>query len=541
MHFADIWEAIAGAIPEADAIVQGERTLDWRTYEQRAAKLAGGLHAAGISRGAKVGLYLFNCPEYLEAQFASFKLGACPINVNYRYVDHELVYLLENADAEAVVFHASLGDRLRRVRDRLPKVKAFICVDDEQTAEPVPDELRYEDLISDHEPSRGGERRSDDVYMLYTGGTTGMPKGVMYRIGDVAGAFLSQTSALYGLEVATTPQQAVAGALALTVQGDLRTTLVGPPLMHGAGMWIGALAPHLLGRRVALLEGRSLDADEVLDTISRREVNTLVIVGDSFARPILDAAEGRPDVDLSSLSLLVSSGAMLSAPSKDRFLAVAPQVTILDLLGSSEGSMGMTVAAKGLPSSTAKFRLNPGVRVVREDLTDVEAGTDETGIVLLTSAMVPVGYYKDPEKSAQTFLEIDGTRYSAPGDVARVEVDGSITLLGRGSACINTGGEKVFVEEVEEAIKTHPAVADCLVFGVDDETFGQRVVAVLSRNGDDRLDLADVQAHVRTLLAGYKTPRNLLEVDLVPRAPNGKADYRAARDAYERCETTSME
>jgi fatty-acyl-CoA synthase len=538
MHFADIWEAMAAARPGRPAIVQGAQRLTWGDYEERAARLAAVLMEHNIVHGAKVGLYLYNAPEYLEAQFAAFKVRASPINVNYRYLDDELAYLLANAEVEAIVVHASLADRLNRVVDRLPQLRLVLEVDDLGGGRVVTKGgVAYASAVIAAAPAPPQPRSADDVYMLYTGGTTGLPKGVMYRMGDVVGSFLATTSLLYGIAPVTEADQAVGAALGLDEAGRQRPTLAAPPLMHGAGMWVGAMAPHLLGAPVVLTESRGLDADEMLDVLAGEGVRVAVIVGDAFARPLMDAFERRRVADrpdLGALEIIASSGAMLSAESKARLLEAVPGLMILDLLGSSEGSMGTTVAMTGLPPTTAKFRLNPGVRVLRDDDTDVAVGTGEVGTVALTSAMVPLGYYKDADKSALTFRQLDGVRYSLPGDMATVEEDGTITLLGRRSACVNTGGEKVYPEEVEEAVKTHPAVQDCLVFGVDDERLGQRVVAVASvaPPAEARPEVAAIVAHVKKRLAGYKVPREIVLVDTVPRAPNGKADYKSARSLF---------
>jgi fatty-acyl-CoA synthase len=302
------------------------------------------------------------------------------------------------------------------------------------------------------------------------------------------------------------------------------------------------MSPHLIGSTVVIAQNRSLDPDELLDLLTAEQVVTMVIVGDAFGRPILAAlerrvAEGRP-ADLPSLTYLVSSGAMLSANTKDHFLAYLPGLVIVDLLGSSEGSAGVTIATRETVGTTAKFRLNPGVRVLREDGTDVTPGSGDVGALATTGTMVATGYYKDQEKTRRTFRVVDGVRYALAGDMATVDADGSITLLGRGSNCINTGGEKVYPEEVEEAIKSHPAVEDCLVFGIEDERYGQKVVGVVSfpEGGDtatwDTVTPDDLIAHAKSLLAGYKAPRQLAVVKRVPRAPNGKADYQAARAMF---------
>ncbi len=532
MHFADIWEAVADAVPGRDAVVQGSRRVSWKDYENRAARLAGAFGEAGLGKDSKVGLFLYNGPEYLEAQFAAFKMRACPVNVNYRYLEDELLYLLDNAECEAIVFHTSLGERIEHIRERLPKLRLLIEVDDGGRS--VEGALAYEDVIAKHDPAPPIERSSSDVYMLYTGGTTGMPKGVMYEIGPFCGFFFGITPGTYGIENLSAPEDIAAALPRAAEAGKLPVAMPCCPLMHGTGMWLGAIAPHIVGGTVVLLESRKLDAHEILATIVREKVACAVIVGDAFARPMLvaaseKAASGTP-YDLSDWSLIISSGAMFSSELKDALLEHAPELLVLDTLGSSEGGMGRAVTTKDTKAGTAKFKLNPGTRVIDENDRDVEPGSGDIGLVALTGPMVPLGYYKDAEKSARTFREIDGSRYSIPGDMATVEADGAITLLGRGSHCINTAGEKVFPEEVEEAVKTHASVADCLVFGVPDERFGQRVVGVASLAAGAQAGGDELVAHVRTKLSAYKAPRQLVIVETVPRAPNGKADYTAARE-----------
>jgi 3-oxocholest-4-en-26-oate---CoA ligase len=538
MHLADIWESTARALPDAVAVIQGPRTVSWKDYETRAARFAGLLAAHGVGPTAKVGLFLYNSPEYLEAQFGSFKARAIPFNVNYRYLGDELIYLLDNADAEVLVYHASLAERVQEVVGRLPHLRLLVEVDDRDADASVgplvTGAIGYENALAAAERAQSQERSADDHYMLYTGGTTGLPKGVLYEIGDLAKSFMASASGFYGLDPVTDARGALAAAVAMREQGRAPITFACPPLMHGAGMWMGAITPHLFGGTVVLATTPAFDGEDFVRTVDKHRTSVAIIVGDAYARPILDTLDRlRADgvhVDLSSLAILASSGAMLSDGSKRRLLDHMPHVMVADLLGSSEGSMGVRVLGNGQDPTTARFDLNPGVRVLRDNDTDVKAGSGEIGTVAVTGPMVPLGYYKDPERSARTFREIGGIRYSFPGDMATVDIDGSIHLLGRGNGCINSGGEKVFPEEVEEVLKTHPAVADCLVFGIDDERFGQRVVAVAqvlekacAPEGDELI------AHAKSRLSGYKAPKQVWFVDAVPRTPTGKADYGTAR------------
>ncbi|MEM9712546.1 MAG: AMP-binding protein [Actinomycetota bacterium] len=536
MHFATIWESVADAVPARAAVIQGERVVPWREYEDRSARLAAALSAAGLQRDSKVGLFLYNGPEYCEANFAALKQRMVPINVNYRYLDDELHYLLENSDAEAIVFHTSLSDRISRIRDRLPLVKLLVEVDDG----PAPDgtthvegAVAYDDVIAGHDPAPRIERSYDDTYMLYTGGTTGMPKGVMYPVGQFTKFFLDQAPPILGLEPFDSPDEVAPAVQRMDDEGVGQVTLPACPLMHGTGIWIGVMSPHLLGGTTVLLESRSLDSDELWRTVEERGVSMPVIVGDAMARPMLRALRDRADAggsyDLSSVRFVVSTGAMFSPDAKRGLMEFMPQVIMIDALGSTEGSMGQSISAGGQVGEVAKFMVTETTKVFDDDDRAVAPGSGEVGMVA-TCNNVPLGYYKDEEKTARTFREIDGVRWSFPGDMATVDADGFIDFLGRGSNCINTGGEKVYPEEVEEAIKATRGVRDCLVFGVPDERFGNRVVGVASLEPGATLTADEILADVRGRLSSYKLPKQLQLVETVPRAPNGKADYGTAKE-----------
>jgi len=531
-HYATIWESLADSIGDREAVICGEDRRTWSEYENRSARLAQAFAEAGLGEGSKVGLYLYNSNEYLEAQFASMKGRGVPINVNYRYLDDELLYLLENSDAEALVFHSSLGDRVARVMERAPKVKLWVQVDD--GGEKIPGAVDYESLLASHDPAARITRSAEDVYMLYTGGTTGMPKGVMYDIGGMCQMFLGLSYPIYGLAVPE-PGDIAEVARQRWDRGEPIRSLPGCPLMHGTGMWLGGLVAHLGGGLITLLTHRSLDADELWQLVEREKSTQVVIVGDAFAKPMLralDAAKagGKP-YDLSSVRFLISSGVMWTSEVKKELLDWH-DFTLIDAMGSTEGSMGTQITTRGNIGETAKFAMNPTTKVFTEDGREVQPGSGEAGMVA-AGGTVPRGYFKDEAKSATTFKTIDGVRYSFPGDWAVVEADGSLTLLGRGSNCINTAGEKVYPEEVEEAVKSHPDVVDCLVVGVEDEKFGQRVTGVASLRPGSQADAQAVREYTRTKLAAYKTPKDLFIVDSVQRAPNGKADYGWARKAVE--------
>lgn len=532
LSFATLWEAIADEIGDRDAIVTGSNRRTWTGYDDRASRLAQAFSQAGLGPDSKVGMYLWNGNEYLETQYASMKIRGVPININYRYLDEELLYLLENSDAEALVFHTSLGDRVARVKDRAKGVRLWIEVDD--GGESVPGAVNYEKVIAGHDPAARIKRNPSDLYMLYTGGTTGMPKGVMYETGGMLQSFVSILYPLLGLGV---PAIKDIPKLISTLAKEERGVVSIPtcPLMHGTGMWLGAMIPHCAGARVVMLESRSFDAAEFLATAQRERANQVVIVGDAFAKPILAALEEARDAgspaDLSGVRFVISSGVMWTREAKQALLEWHDFV-LIDAMGSTEGSMGTQITTRGNVGETAKFAIGANTKVFTEDGREVQPGSGETGMVA-AGGDVPIGYYKDEVKSRATFREINGVRYSFPGDWARIEADGTLTLLGRGSNCINTAGEKVYPEEVEEAVKSHADVFDCLVVGVDDEKFGQRVTGVVSLRKGRQVSPEDLRSFTKTKLAGYKVPKQLFIVDRVQRAPNGKADYKWARGAIE--------
>jgi len=531
-QFATIWESIADSIGDSPAVTQGTVTRTWSEYEQRASRLASALVDAGLQPQSKVGLYLYNSNEYLEAQFATFKFRGVPVNVNYRYLDEELLYLLDNSDAEALFFHSSLGDRVARVVDRLPKLKLLVEVSDDGEHHVVT-AIPYNTLLADYDPMPRITRDEDDIYMLYTGGTTGMPKGVMYQMGSLVDGFVNGGLAFIGMTPPAEISQLGTTVRDAHASGIRPITIPGCPIMHGTGMWIGAMMPQSGGAHVVTLQKRSFDAHEMFQVVQEKKATLAVVVGDSFVKPMIRAldeaiAKGTP-YDASSLKMIASSGVMWTSEVKEALLDRIEHVVLLDAMGSSEGSMGTSISMKGLPPKTAKFAVAPTTKVFTDDDREVVPGSGEIGKVAAGGA-VPLGYYKDPEKSNKTFRTINGVRYSFPGDMATVEADGSLTLLGRGSQVINSGGEKIFPEEVEEAVKRVEGVLDCLVVGIDDEKFGQAVTAVASLSPGAKVEEAAIIANVKTQLAGYKAPKRVVFVTQIPRAPNGKADYKTARD-----------
>ena len=526
-NFADIWEVVADELPDADCLIHGDIRRTWSEVDSRADGVARHLLDAGLERQQAVAQYLYNGPEYLESTYAAFKAALVPVNTNYRYTEDELLYLWDNADAGAVVFHGTFAGTIEPIREKLPKVRSWLWVDDASGA--CPDwATPYEQVATSGADRVSPEwgRTGDDLTMLYTGGTTGMPKGVMWRQDDLA----VKLSEALGTPLADDGSAE-----------DLRGSFAQPgarflpacPQMHGTGNF-PCLSTLSAGGSVVTLTGRTFEPVELLDTIEREKVNLMAMVGDAFGKPILrtlDENEGR--WDLSSLLAIVSSGVMWSKETKEGLLRHHPGMVLMDAFSSSEAlGMGSSTSGAGAAVDTAKFELSPDTIVIDDDNRPVEPGSGTVGR-LAVGGRQPLGYYKDEEKTAKTFLTIDGTRYSCPGDFATVDPDGKITLLGRGSVCINTGGEKVFPEEVEEALKMHPAVQDAVAVGVPDDKFGEAVTAVVEAAPGATVDEADVIAHVKGRLAAYKAPKRVVVVDTIGRAPNGKVDYKRLRSEAE--------
>jgi fatty-acyl-CoA synthase len=532
-NFASIYESVADALPDQTALIQGQRTRTWRELDDRSARLAAGLRAAGLGPDSKVASYLYNSNEYVEGLLGTFKLRAVPVNVNYRYLEEELVYLLDNSDAEALLFHGSLSEFVAKIAGRAPKLKLLVQVDD--GAPLIDGAVEYEAFLAANDPMERIERSGDDYYFLYTGGTTGMPKGVMWRNEDLVGVLLGTVYPLYG--AAMPERSADAGAIAKQIVESGRTTVHLPasPLMHGTGAFT-SLQAMSVGGAIVTLESRTFDPHELWRVVQERRVTQMAIVGDAFAKPMLRALDeadaAGPPYDISSLALIVSSGVMWSAEVKEKLVARG-NMFLLDSLGSSEAvGMANSMSGPGSATATAHFTIGENSKVFTEDGTEVVPGSDEIG-VLAVGGYIPAGYYKDEAKSASTFRTFAGRRWSVPGDFASVDADGTITLLGRGSVCINSGGEKVFPEEVEEAVKRHPSVADALVIGVPDERFGEAVVAVVGLRAGEQAASDDITGALQDL-AKYKRPRSFVFVDAVKRGPNGKADYVWAKETVAR-------
>ncbi len=523
-NLADIYEAVAAAVPDRPCQIQGDRVISWAEFDRRANALAADFVDAGIGQGAKVACYLYNGPEYLETMTAAFKVAMAPVNTNYRYGPDEITYLFDNADAEAVVFHACFTELLDGIRASLTKVKRWVVVADDTGAGPDW-AARYEDVVTSGKvPSPSWGRSGDDLLLLYTGGTTGMPKGVMWRQDDLFNVLGGGGNAVLGIPAASGIPEIVARVTAAPAG---LVTLTAAPLMHGTGQF-SALNSLASGGCVVTLVNRKFDVVELFETIERRRVNNLIIVGQAFAGPMLDQLEEDPGrFDTSSLVMMVSSGVMWSKENKAGLLQHIPQVALFDSFGSSEAvGMGGSVSVAGQAEQTARFALGANCAVFADDGRRVEPGSGEQGMVAV-GGFIPLGYYKDEVKTAATFRTYEGRRWSVPGDFAEVNADGSLKLLGRGSVCINTGGEKVFPEEVEEALKTHPQVRDAVAVGLPDPRFGETICAVVEpEEGADVPSLADLSDHVKQHLAAYKAPRSLVVVDTIGRAPNGKVDYK---------------
>ncbi len=524
-NYADVYEAIAAKVPQRPCQVQGDRSITWAEFDARADALAADLLAAGLTHQSKVVAYLFNCPEYLETYVAAFKGGFAPVNTNYRYGHDEIVYLFDNADAEAVVFHAAFVALVEGVRHELPNVKRWYCVAD-GTA-PVPEwATDYQAVVSMPVagPVRGPWGRSgDDLLLLYTGGTTGMPKGVMWRQDDLFNVLGSGGNAVLGIGPADTIDE-LAERLSPDEAGFV--LLSACPLMHGTGQFSSLIAMNL-GGCVVSLPSRHFDVDELLGEVQRNRVNSVIIVGQAFAGPMLEHLDAHPGrYDLSSVIMVSSSGVMWSHDNKEGLLRHLPQAALFDSFGSSEAvGMGASVSTAGGTSQTARFQLGPNCVVFTEDGRRVAPGSGERGLVAV-GGFIPVGYYKDEVKSAATFRIFEDRRWSVPGDWAEVADDGTLLLLGRGSVCINTGGEKVFPEEVEEALKQHGSVRDAVAVGIPDDRFGETICAVVEAATGATPQLHELSDHVKSHLAHYKAPRHLVIVDSIGRAPNGKVDYR---------------
>jgi acyl-CoA synthetase (AMP-forming)/AMP-acid ligase II len=522
--FARAWRTVAELAPERTALVCGDRRLTYAEFDERAGRLARVFADAGLGPDDKIAIMCVNASEYMEAFYAAQKLGCVPVNVNYRYVGAELAYLFDNSDAAALVYHDEFASTVVEAlaalpADRHPRVLLQVAhagggafVDG---ARPYEETLISAPvLIAEREPS------PDDLVFMYTGGTTGYPKAVMWPSDDLY-------VALWQMARPGTEPPDVAASISAGKQAA--TLLPACPLMHGTGLFI-TLSTLAGGGKVVLIDSLRLDAEAVWSAIEREDVAVCTIVGDAFARPLLAALDANPDRwDLSALRAITSSGVTWSPESKRGLLEHLPRLTLVDSLGASEGIMTRTETRASDDIAPARFKASDRLIVVTDDGEVAQAGDGRIGM-LGVGGPIPAGYYKDPEKTAATFRTVHGKRYSIPGDYATVEDDGTIRLLGRGSACINSGGEKIYPEEVELALRSHPDVFDCVVLGVPDDRWGEMVVALLQPFDGSTLDDSALAAHCRSTLAGYKVPKRFVALDSLQRSPAGKADYKLLRD-----------
>ena len=521
-NIADLIEHVADSVPDRVAIIVGDDTRTYRQMEENANRLAHYLRAQGVGPGDHVGIYAFNSHEFVETILAAYKIRAVPINVNYRYVEAELRYLFDNADLKVLVHDAQYAPRIAAVRESLPMLEHLVVIDDGSGTDcSAIGSVPWAEALASGSPERDfGPRSDDDLYILYTGGTTGMPKGVVWRQEDVLCVLGGLVNFDTGVRVSDEWEFANTAAVTDEREGF---AIVMAPLMHGAAQW-GVFNGLLNGRMIVLMP--KFDADEVWKAVEKHRIATLSITGDAMGRPLIEALEAG-NYEVSCLTVVASTAAVFSATVKERFLERFPDLLIADAVGSTEtGYNGVRLIAKGGEEKAGlpTVRMGPDTVVLDDNMEVVQPGSGVVGR-MARGGNVPLRYHKDPEKSAATFVTVGGRRYAVSGDSAVVEADGSMTLLGRGSVCINSGGEKIYPEEVEAALKAHPAVFDAVVVGVPDERWGERVTAVVEVRPGETVTLDELVAHAREHVAGYKVPRGLVVVDKIERSPSGKPDY----------------
>lgn len=503
--------------PDQSALIHGDRVINWGDFQRRTNNLARNLLQSGVKPGDKIAFYMRNCPEYPEGIAAAFKAGLVHVNVNYRYIEHELIYLIDNSDATVVVYQSEFQNYVDDIRDQLPDVKHWLAADNGKPS-------GYEEMAESGDGSPPDRTPSpDDLLFLYTGGTTGMPKGVMWRHDDLFQVLGAGGNPRIGIP----PCEDLKEFLERLKANPRVVNMPLPPIMHGTGL-LSAIGAMANGGTCVTLTSRSFEAGLALKAIEQHKVTNTTIVGDAFARPMVEELDANPGkYDISSLNVINSSGVMWTREVKAGLLRHNENLMLSDGFSSSEAiGLGTSLMTKDQEIEVASFTLGPRCKVFTEDEKEVLPGSGEAGMVAVCG-FLPVGYYKDQEKTDKTFKIINGVRYSIPGDWVRVEDDGSLTLLGRGSNCINTAGEKVYPEEVEEALKFHHDVADALVVGVKDDKWGQSITAVVQLNDGAEFDELEVREFSRKHLAAYKIPKRILVKDDLERAPNGKADYKS--------------
>ncbi len=521
-NLADLWECVVDHVPDREAIVCGPRRLTFSQAEERSNRLAHALAARGTGKDDRVGLYLYNGSEYVEGSLAAHKIRAVPINVNYRYVEDELRYLFKDAGLKALVFHREFAPKIAAVRAEFPGLSVFLHVEDGSTADvSALGSMEYEAALAAAPPARDfAERSADDLYVLYTGGTTGMPKGVMWRQEDL---FMA---ALGGGNIGGPPLEKPEEIGPKSCSRPQFIMIPAAPLMHGSAQWAAFIALYS-GDKIVIPTGKKFDPDQIWRLVGEEKVNQFALVGDAMARPLAEQLANNPGkYDTSTLFVVGSGGAVFSQAVKKQFLDQLPNAMIFDGFGGSEvGHQGTGTGEAAAP----RFRVDDRTGVFDPaTMEPIEPGSGKVGR-LGKCGNIPLGYWNDPEKTAKTFFTIGGKRWVLPGDMASIEADGTITLFGRESVCINSGGEKIFTEEVEAALRSHDKVFDAIVVGVPDERWGQRVAAVVQARAGEAPTLDELVAHCRTRIAGYKVPRQLHLVNELVRQPSGKPDFKWAK------------
>jgi len=548
-NVADLIKRIAANIPDREAVICGDQRATYKHFDEKSNQFSRYLLSVGLGKGDHIGIYAYNSIEWIEAMIACYKIGAVPININYRYVEEELHYIFQDADIKAVIYDNEFSERLNNIRERLPLLQNFIYLDNhnfEPGQAEVEGSISFSKACACEEEVTYPARSADDHYVLYTGGTTGMPKGVVWRQGDAVMIFGGGID-MYTQEPIATPEEMADRCL--NPEHFAPKSLNMAPLMHGAAQW-GILRAIFEGGTVVLLSKKSFDPHEVWQQIDKEQVNVVMVTGDAMAKPLMDAYEEKAakgeSYNGSTLLAFASTSAIFSPALKDKYVEAFPNCVITDNIGSSEsGFTGTTVHEKGKAETNAGGpRVTPAKNVVVLDdkFNEIDAGNEQIG-QLAKGGFIPLAYYKDEKKTAETFITApNGNRYVIPGDMARHNSDGTITMLGRGSLCINSGGEKIYPEEVEMAVKAHPDVLDCMVAGTPDERFGSCVTALVQlREGATEPDMEAIHQACQSHIARYKLPRRIYYTDYIKRAPSGKADYKWVKQEVTRLYESEME